>query len=390
MPPPGVRAGHHRLAAVDRCRQGPAAAQAGDYLQDRGRGSTGTRRPSGSGISSRRCRMRCSSSLRPTAPPVSRYWRSSAGRSRRLEERDESPPDHFGHPDRSCRRLEPRARSATLAWVGVPLRQHDLRAGAACERLADGEPDQLRRDGHPAGTDAERRVAEHDQAGGRREPGDQQVDDRHDGVGRVGNPVARSRGSRWLCDRRGKRTHQHRSFGLRRSRGGPHLLRPAGGRRNGQHEIPRHLQRRRRPHAVWRVQHRGRRPVRRTCDDDVAIGVQDFDILRSLLLHLRRHVLPALYVWRRPLLLSRSATLLLVLQLPASRRDHSHDSGRQVPGVAGRQLLQADDDQRRKDDVPGGARAAGRHDADVAGDARARERQQAPPTISAPMRSTGA
>ena len=35
--PPGIRAGHHRLAALDRCRQGPAAAQAGDYLQDRGR-----------------------------------------------------------------------------------------------------------------------------------------------------------------------------------------------------------------------------------------------------------------------------------------------------------------------------------------------------------------
>ena len=148
------------------------------------------------------------------------------------------------------------------------------------------------------------------------------------------------------------------------ARGGPHLLRPAGGRRNGQHEIQRHLQRRRRPHAVWRVQHRGGRPVRRTCDDHVAIGVQDFDILRSLLLHLRRHVLPAVHIWWRPLLLPRSATLLLVLQLPSSRRDHSHNCGRQVPGVAGRPLLQADDDQRRKDDIPGGARAAGRHDAD--------------------------
>ena len=154
---------------------------------------------------------------------------------------------------------------------------------------------------------------------------DRQDDDRHYSVGRVGDPVPGGRGSRWLRDRRGEREDQHRAFGLRRSRGGPHLLRPAGGRRNGQHEIQRHLQRRRRPHAVWRVQHRGGRPVRRTCDDHVAIGVQDVDILRSLLLHLRRHVLPALYIWWRPLLLPRSATLLLVLQLPSSRRDHSHN-----------------------------------------------------------------
>ncbi len=117
--------------------------------------------------------------------------------------------------------------------------------------------------------------AEHDQGSGRREPRDQQDDDRHHGLGRVGHPVPRGRGSRWLRDHRGERAHQHRAFGLRRSRGGPHLLRPAGGRRNGQHEIQRHLQRRRRPHAVWRVEHRGGRSVRRTCDDDVAIGVQD-------------------------------------------------------------------------------------------------------------------
>ena len=82
--------------------------------------------------------------------------------------------------------------------------------------------------------------------------------------GESGDPVPRGRGSRWLRDRRGERAHQHRAFGLRRSRGGPHLLRPAGGRRNGQHEIPRHLQRRRRPHAIWRVQHRGGRA--RTAD----------------------------------------------------------------------------------------------------------------------------
>ena len=56
----------------------------------------------------------------------------------------------------------------------------------------------------------------------------------------------------------GSAKHQHRAFGLRRRRGGPHLLRTAGGRRNGQHQIQRHLQRRRRPHALWRVEHRGR------------------------------------------------------------------------------------------------------------------------------------
>ena len=39
VPPPVVRAGHHRLAALDRCRAGAAAAQAGDHLQDRGRGA---------------------------------------------------------------------------------------------------------------------------------------------------------------------------------------------------------------------------------------------------------------------------------------------------------------------------------------------------------------
>ena len=195
-------------------------------------------------------------------------------------------------------------------------------------------------------------------------------------MGRVGHPVPRGRGSRWLRDHRGEWAHQHRAFGLRRSRGGPHLLRPAGGRRNGQHQIQRHLQRRRRPHAVWRVEHRGGRSVRRTCDDDVAVGVQDVDILRSSLLHVRRRVLPALYLWWRPPLLPGAATVLLVLQLPASRRDDSRDCGRQVPGVAGRQLLQADDDQRREDGVPGGARAAGRRDGDAAGDARARERRR--------------
>ena len=49
---------------------------------------------------------------------------------------------------------------------------------------------------------------------------------------------------------------------------------------------------------------------------------------------------------------------------------------RHVPGVAGRQLLQADDDQRREDGVPGGARAAGRRDGGAAGDARARDRRR--------------
>ena len=37
LPPPDLRAGHYRLAALDRCRQGPAAAKAGDHVQDRGR-----------------------------------------------------------------------------------------------------------------------------------------------------------------------------------------------------------------------------------------------------------------------------------------------------------------------------------------------------------------
>ena len=44
---------------------------------------------------------------------------SSAWQRRRLEERDESSPDHFGHPDRSCHRLDARARSATQPWIGV-------------------------------------------------------------------------------------------------------------------------------------------------------------------------------------------------------------------------------------------------------------------------------
>ena len=64
-------------------------------------------------------RMCCSCSHRQMAPPVSRYRHSSAWQRRRLEERDESSRDHFGHPDRSCHRLDARARSATQPWIGV-------------------------------------------------------------------------------------------------------------------------------------------------------------------------------------------------------------------------------------------------------------------------------
>ena len=78
----------------------------------------------------------------------------------------------------------------------------------------------------------------------------------------------------------------------------------------GQHQVQRHLQRRRSAHAVWRVEHRGGRPVRRARDDDAAIRLPDLDILRSPLLLLRRRVLPALHLWRRSLLLSGSATVL--------------------------------------------------------------------------------
>ena len=87
---------------------------------------------------------------------------------------------------------------------------------------------------------------------------------------------------------------------------------------------------------------------------------------------LRRRLLPALHLWWRPLLLPGAATVLLVLQLPAPRRHDPDDRRRQVPDVVGRQLQQADDDQRRQDGVSGRARAAGRDDRDAAGDARAR------------------
>ena len=261
----------------------------------------------------------------------------------------------------------PALGAATQPWIGVvgagdlqPLRQHGLRAGAACERHADGEPDRFRRDGHPAGRDAERCDAEHDQGSGRREPRGRQDDNRHDGVGRVRYQVPTGRGAGRLRDRRGERAHQHRAFGLRRRRGGPHLHRPAGGGRNGQHQIQRHLQRRRRPHAVRGVEHCGGRPVRRTCDDHAAFRLPHHDLLRTTLLQLWRGLLPPVYVRWRSLLLPGAATVLLVLQLPAAWRDDSDDCGDQVPGVARRQLLQADDDQRRKDGIPGGARAAGR------------------------------
>ena len=89
VPPPVVRAGHHRLAAVDRRRSGAAAAQAGDHLQDRGRGPAVHASPSASGTSRRSCPMCCSRSRRPRAPRASTSSHL-AGRSPRQEARDDT------------------------------------------------------------------------------------------------------------------------------------------------------------------------------------------------------------------------------------------------------------------------------------------------------------
>ena len=148
----------------------------------------------------------------------------------------------------------------------------------------------------------------------------QQVDKTTTTTTAWGESGTRSRqveGQGGYADRPGQRKHQHRTFGLRRRRGGPQLCRAAGSSRIGQHQIQRHLQRRRSAHAVWRVEHRRGRPVRRARDDDAAIRLPDLDILRSPLLLLRR-VLPALHLWRRSLLLSGSATGRRGPQSPSS------------------------------------------------------------------------
>ena len=76
VPPPVVRAGDHRLAAVDRRRPRPAAAQAGDHLQDRGRSAAVLGDDPQVEPRRRRCRKRCSRSRRRRARSGSTCRRS--------------------------------------------------------------------------------------------------------------------------------------------------------------------------------------------------------------------------------------------------------------------------------------------------------------------------
>jgi hypothetical protein len=247
-------------------------------------------------------------------------------------------------------------------------------AGTARQRLADGEPDERRLQRQQAGPDPERRLEERQQ-GHRHRGQERRAHLDHDQcLGSVGQPGAHRGGPGRLRHDRGQRVDQHGSRGLGRVRCGAQRLRAAGVRGQCEHQVQRHLQHRRCPQSLRRLDDRDRGAVRREGDDHAALGLPHEHLLRPALLQLRRGLLPAVHLRRRALLLPGAPAVLLVLLEPPSGCRDAHGGRRRLPHVQGRQLQQADDDQRRQDGLPVGACAPGGEREDAARRAGARHR----------------
>ncbi len=250
--------------------------------------------------------------------PGGRAGIGSAGRSRRREERDESSPDSCGHPHRAGHRLERRARGTTrLSGVrvvtGTPAGPATRPRGRASAPAApDGEPDQLRRHGHPTGPDAERCVADHDQGRGRREQAKSTRRPRppRRGASRPRDP-ARSRGRAVTRPSRGARAP---APGVRPPakawRAAPTTGQPAvAGTVNTKYNGTYNAAAARTPYGGWNTAVAG--PYGGRVTTTLPSGYRTTTYYGRPYYTLRRRLLPAVYLRWRALLLPGAAAVLL-------------------------------------------------------------------------------
>ena len=114
------------------------------------------------------------------------------------------------------------------------------------------------------------------------------------------------------------------------------------------------------------------------------------DLPRTFVLRVWRRLLSALHARRRALLLPGATAVLRLLQQSAGGGYGPHDRGCRLPDVTGRQLQQADHEQRRQGGLSSGAGAARRADSRPCPPHECWSRSPASPTTCARTPSIGA